>query len=213
MTDTKPAPADDLEIPEGLDRRGGKNAHLQAAAPAEEKPATEAKKLSPKIAEQVKDLERQVRDVMRSALTVKARKKKADALRAQIAALKGTTAKSGAARSLVDKLLGRSKTEPAERKPEDDRARSLAKKAASKAAKKAARPKKAKAAGKAEGPRPGSKLEKILNLVSRKQGATMKELEKATGIDAHPMRARIYHLRHELGVKIEHDGERYKVAA
>lgn len=43
-----------------------------------------------------------------------------------------------------------------------------------------------------------------------KGGASMKELETAFKIEAHPMRAKIYFAKHTLGYAIEHDGERYQ---
>jgi len=58
-----------------------------------------------------------------------------------------------------------------------------------KAAKKAKAPKKApKAAKKADGARDGSKAAKILDLLKRPEGVTLKELMKATSWQAHSVR-------------------------
>jgi predicted lipid-binding transport protein (Tim44 family) len=58
-----------------------------------------------------------------------------------------------------------------------------------KSAKKAKAPKKApKAAKKAGGARDGSKAANVLDLLKRNEGATLAELMKATGWQAHPVR-------------------------
>ena len=58
-----------------------------------------------------------------------------------------------------------------------------------KVAKKASRAKKApKSAQKATGPRDGSKTAKLLDLLRRKDGATLQELMKASGWQAHSVR-------------------------
>jgi Protein of unknown function (DUF3489) len=55
-------------------------------------------------------------------------------------------------------------------------------------AKRAKTPKQAKSTKAGRGTRPGSKAEKILALLKRSKGATLKELMKATGWQAHSVR-------------------------
>ncbi len=69
-----------------------------------------------------------------------------------------------------------------------------------------------KGAPKAKGPREGSKKAIILGLVSRKDGATLQELMKATDWQAHSVRGFISNLVRKAGYKVEsvkrEDGER-----
>ena len=65
----------------------------------------------------------------------------------------------------------------------------------------------------AEGVRPGSKTAKVLDLVKRSGGATLKQLMKATNWQAHSVRGFLSGtLGKKMGLKIEssktHDGER-----
>lgn len=66
-----------------------------------------------------------------------------------------------------------------------------------------------------QAPRPAVPARDVAELICRPAGASMAELEKAFGIRAHPMRAKIHYARHNLGYRIEvlegrYHGERPK---
>jgi hypothetical protein len=64
-------------------------------------------------------------------------------------------------------------------------------------AKKAANPKKAAKPTKPKSTRPGSKTEKVLELMKRKEGATLAEIAKATEWQNHSIRGFVSGPRHE----------------
>ena len=80
-------------------------------------------------------------------------------------------------------------------KPKSGKKTTPAKKAA-KAPKKAAKPK-------AEGAREGSKTEKVLDLLKRPDGASLNELMKATGWQAHSVRGFLSILGKKKGLAVE----------
>ena len=91
------------------------------------------------------------------------------------------------------------------------KAKAVARKKAAKAGKKAAPAKRASA------PRPESKGAKILEMIGRAKGATLAEIMKATGWQAHSVRGFISTAGKKQGIKIESAksdaGERtYKIA-
>jgi hypothetical protein len=88
-----------------------------------------------------------------------------------------------------------------------------------KAGKKASRQKKAPKAAKEKGTRDGSKVAKVLDLVKRAEGATLAELMKTTGWQAHSVRGFLSGtVRKKLGLAVvsakAEDGERtYSITA
>ena len=86
-----------------------------------------------------------------------------------------------------------------------------------KAAKKASPAKKAPKAAKEKGTRDGSKAAKVLELLKRSDGATLAELMKATGWQAHSVRGFLSTAgkKHDLKIestKTEAGGRVYKIA-
>jgi len=97
-------------------------------------------------------------------------------------------------------------------KPTAKQKESGVKKSSIKKAVKAAKQKptpKAKIKAKGRGKRAGVPALDVAAFVCRKEGASMAEMEKKFGIDAHPMRAKIFYIRHELGYKVETKDGRY----
>ena len=86
-------------------------------------------------------------------------------------------------------------------------------------ASKAATSKKAAKGTKAKGAKPGSKTEKVLELMRRKDGATLAEIAKATDWQNHSIRGFVSgHVIKKLGLKVESTkseaGERtYKIVS
>jgi hypothetical protein len=78
--------------------------------------------------------------------------------------------------------------------------KAAAPKKGAKAAKKAAKP---TAAKNASTPRAGSKGAKILEMIGRAKGATLAEIMKATGWQAHSVRGFLSTAARKLGIKIE----------
>lgn len=78
---------------------------------------------------------------------------------------------------------------------------------------KAKAPKKAAASKKARAPVPALDVAAFICRHASKDnplgGASMAELEKKFGIDAHPMRAKIFYVKHTLGYDIESKDGRY----
>ena len=94
-------------------------------------------------------------------------------------------------------------------------------KASKKSAKtsKATKPKKAAKPSKAKSVRSGSKAEKVLELMKRKDGATLAEIAKATDWQNHSIRGFVSgHVTKKLGLKVEstksEEGERtYRIVS
>jgi hypothetical protein len=80
---------------------------------------------------------------------------------------------------------------------------------AKRAPKKRTVPKLAAAAKKTAAPRQTVSAQAVADFVSRPGGASMEELTKKFGIEAHPMRAKIYNVRHALGYAVEVREGRY----
>jgi uncharacterized protein DUF3489 len=71
-------------------------------------------------------------------------------------------------------------------------------------AKKPAHPKKSKKAAKPKSAKPGSKAALVLDLMKRKDGATLAEIAKATGWQNHSIRGFVSgHVTKKLGMKVE----------
>lgn len=68
---------------------------------------------------------------------------------------------------------------------------------------------KIEAAKKAKAPKKGVPATEVADFICRAGGASMAELEKKFGIEAHPMRAKIFYAKHELGYAIENADGRY----
>jgi hypothetical protein len=80
---------------------------------------------------------------------------------------------------------------------------------AKRAPKKRTVPKLAAAAKKTAAPRQTVSAQAVADFVSRPGGASIEELTKKFGIEAHPMRAKIYNVRHTLGYAVEVREGRY----
>lgn len=84
--------------------------------------------------------------------------------------------------------------------------KAAAKKAPAKKAKTAAKPRRqTKGAAKKK----GVPAQLIADFVCRPGGASMDELTKEFGIEAHPMRAKIFYVKHTLGYVVDHKDGRY----
>ena len=74
----------------------------------------------------------------------------------------------------------------------------------SKKSAKATKPARAKKVAKAKNTRSGSKAEKVLELMKRKEGATLAEIAKATDWQNHSIRGFVSgHVTKKLGLKVE----------
>lgn len=86
-------------------------------------------------------------------------------------------------------------------------------------AKKVTTPKKSTKATKANGMRSGSKAERVLDLMKRKEGATLAEIAKATDWQNHSIRGFVSgHVTNKLGLKVESTkseagGRTYRIVA
>lgn len=74
---------------------------------------------------------------------------------------------------------------------------------------KTAKAPKIEAAKKAKAPKKGIPATEVADFICRAPGASMAELEKKFGIEAHPMRAKIFYAKHKLGYVIENKDGRY----
>ncbi len=125
---------------------------------------------------------------------------------------------SSQATALASEPKATTKANAAPRKPRVVPSKPKSSKKTTSAKKGAKAPKKAKSA-KAEGVREGSKTAKVLGLLKRPGGATMKELMKATGWQPHSVRGFLSGtLGKKMGLKVEstksREGERsYSVKA
>lgn len=81
-------------------------------------------------------------------------------------------------------------------------------KAKTKSAKKASTERRKRPA-RAASQRSGVSGQAVADFMARKNGASMEELVKQFKIDAHPMRAKVFFVRHTLGYSVEHKDGRY----
>jgi hypothetical protein len=99
---------------------------------------------------------------------------------------------------------------PAAKREGDGREENRRKYRSEAAPKKRAAPKLAAAAKKTAAARAArERAGDVAEFVSRPGGASMEELTKKFGIEAHPMRAKIYNVRHTLGYAVEVREGRY----
>lgn len=105
-------------------------------------------------------------------------------------------------KALAEKEAIEKLAHPAPAKPMESDVRKKQKKSAAKGPAKKQKP--AKQNGKT-----GVNVQDVADMMARKSGASMEELTERFGIDAHPMRSKVFHARHKLGYAVERREGRY----